>query len=51
MIAPTCDKCGQELGEFGALAFSPPEADGNVRKFHICRRCFELLLAWLGKDK
>jgi len=32
MIAPKCDKCGQELEEMGGLVFSPPDTEGKVRK-------------------
>lgn len=39
-ITPSCDKCGKELSEFGGLAFSPPDDDGKVSKYHICRQCF-----------
>lgn len=42
-IKPVCDKCGEELTEFGALLFSPPE--GNlVKKFHLCKRCYYELM-------
>jgi hypothetical protein len=53
MIKPKCDKCGEELQEYGGLAFSPPETlpDGSpgcqVYKIHICAKCWKLLLKWL----
>ncbi len=47
MIAPKCDKCLQELTDFGALAFSPPNAEGQVTKYHLCVGCFDLLNTWL----
>ncbi len=47
MIAPKCDKCHDELTDFGALAFSPPDTDGQVTKYHLCVRCFDLLQQWL----
>jgi hypothetical protein len=46
MIAPTCDKCGVELQEFGAIVLSPPatSADGScgreVEKYHLCPGCW-----------
>lgn len=49
MIAPKCDKCLCELTDFGALAFSPPNADGQVAKYHLCARCFDLMKAWLNE--
>ena len=39
-IKPICDKCGKELNEFGAILLSPPD-DGKVRKFHLCKDCYE----------
>ena len=48
MISPKCDKCLQELTDFGALAFSPPNTDGQVTKYHLCVSCFNLLKAWLA---
>lgn len=39
-ITPKCDKCKQELQEFGAILLSPPEND-LVRKFHLCKKCYE----------
>ena len=53
MIKPKCDKCGQELKTFGALAFSPPEEiekdnyDNTVNKYHLCPACWQLFLDWL----
>ena len=40
-IKPICDKCKQELEEFGALLFSPPNEKNEVRKFHICKECYK----------
>jgi uncharacterized protein with PIN domain len=39
-IKPLCDKCKKELEDFGALLFSPPDKEGNVKKFHICKECY-----------
>lgn len=40
MINPTCDKCKQELTEFGALLFSPPK-ENKVTKYHLCVACYD----------
>lgn len=42
-IAPKCDSCGQELTEFGAIVLSPPNTENQVRKFHLCKGCYEKL--------
>jgi len=51
MIRPTCARCGTELTEFGAIAFSPPTHHGgsdHVEKFHLCAdRCWPGFLAWM----
>ncbi|MEN9614027.1 MAG: hypothetical protein RLZZ347_334 [Candidatus Parcubacteria bacterium] len=39
-ITPKCDKCGDELKEFGGILLSPPKKD-MVRKFHLCVKCYE----------
>lgn len=39
-IRPVCDKCGEELKEFGAILLSPPDAQSTVKKFHICVDCY-----------
>jgi hypothetical protein len=52
MINPKCDKCGEELAAYGALAFSPPDTRPDqscgreVNKYHICTKCWDLILAW-----
>jgi hypothetical protein len=33
--------CKEELEDFGALLFSPPNKDNTVRKFHICKNCYK----------
>lgn len=50
-IKPTCDMCGEELGEFGGLAFSPPlSLEKNlVMKYHLCRGCFEKVIQFIRK--
>ena len=44
-IAPVCDLCREELKDFGALLFSPPNTQSEVKKFHVCKPCYEKLLA------
>lgn len=44
-ISPKCDKCGQELIEFGAILLSPPDAQNMVKKFHVCVACYETMLS------
>ena len=45
MIKPICSWCGEELVEFGAILFAPPENiedfSSFVEKFHMCRNCFK----------
>ena len=48
-IKPICDKCGNELTEFGAILFSPPEQKNTVKKFHLCKKCYNEIVA--GFDK
>ncbi len=43
-INPKCDKCRKELNEFGAIMFSPPDNENNVKKFHICNECYNKML-------
>lgn len=43
-IKPTCDRCRKELEEFGAILLSPPNKDNTIRKFHICKKCYEIML-------
>jgi hypothetical protein len=43
-IKPICDICKNELNDFGAILFSPPDAENNVKKFHICKDCYNKLL-------
>jgi hypothetical protein len=44
-IKPGCDKCKKELVDFGAILFSPPDPNNNVKKFHICKKCYQTLIA------
>ncbi len=45
MIKPICDSCNMELQEFGAILFSPQDSDNNVKKFHICRDCYQKIIS------
>ncbi|MDQ5886050.1 MAG: hypothetical protein QG628_447 [Patescibacteria group bacterium] len=40
-IKPTCDKCGQELLDYGGILLSPPDSFGKVQKYHLCVTCYE----------
>lgn len=40
-IKPICDKCKKELVDFGAILLSPPDENGKVRKFHLCKSCYQ----------
>ncbi len=49
-IRPTCDKCKQELTDFGAILLSPPNEEQMVRKFHLCKECYENLVQSWSED-
>jgi hypothetical protein len=40
-IKPVCDSCKRELDDFGAILFGPPDSQNQVKKYHICKDCFE----------
>ncbi|MFH0928799.1 MAG: hypothetical protein V1818_00395 [Candidatus Aenigmatarchaeota archaeon] len=42
-IKPICDKCGDELKEFGGILLSPPD-DDMVKKWHLCKSCCESII-------
>ncbi len=44
-IRPKCDKCGEELKDFGAILFGPPDENSTVKKFHICVNCYKKIVA------
>lgn len=46
MITVFCSKCGNELSTAGGLMFSPPTSN-IVTKFHLCQKCWELILSSL----
>ena len=44
MIAPVCDKCKDELKEFGGILLSPPDEESKVKKFHLCLKCYDEII-------
>jgi len=38
-IKPKCDKCQEELTDFGGILFSPPNEESKVTKYHLCQSC------------
>jgi hypothetical protein len=42
-IKPACDKCKQELTDFGGILFSPPDKDVMVKKWHLCKGCYQII--------
>jgi hypothetical protein len=40
-IRPICNKCKKELKDFGAILISPPEKKNRVKKFHLCKDCYQ----------
>ncbi len=42
-IRPLCDKCKQELTEFGAILLSPPDRENKVEKYHLCKSCYNTI--------
>lgn len=43
-INPKCDKCKEELKEFGAILLSPPDKRNTVKKFHLCKKCYKSIV-------
>jgi hypothetical protein len=43
-IKPICDMCKKELTDYGALLFSPPNEKSEVKKYHLCKECFERVI-------
>jgi hypothetical protein len=39
-IKPICDKCKEELVDYGGILLSPPDAGNKVTKFHLCKGCY-----------
>lgn len=44
VITPRCDRCKQELKEFGGILLSPPDEQNKVKKFHLCKNCYEFVV-------
>ena len=47
MIKPLCDKCGNELTEFGGILLSPPNTNNMVVKYHLCVDCYNQIASEL----
>ena len=43
-INPICDICKKDLDDFGAILLSPPDENSRVKKFHICKDCYDELV-------
>ena len=43
-IKPICYFCKERLEEFGGILLSPPNRIEFVKKMHVCKRCFSILL-------
>lgn len=51
-IKPKCEKCKEELKEFGAILLSPPLKNNTVKKFHFCIVCYkEIANDWKKLNK
>lgn len=48
MIQPKCNRCDEELTKFGAILLSPPDKKSKVKKYHLCRDCFKLIITEFG---
>ena len=44
-IRPVCGRCRKELEDFGALLFSPPDSEGKVKKWHLCKACYKEIVS------
>jgi hypothetical protein len=44
-IDPHCDKCKKELDDFGGILLGPPDSESKVRKYHLCKECYEEMVA------
>lgn len=51
MIRPTCDKCSNELNDYGGILLSPPNEQGMVYKFHLCKKCYEKVCYFIVIDE
>ena len=48
-IKPKCDRCKNELLDYGAILLSPPNTNSTVKKFHICKECYKIFLKEIKK--
>lgn len=49
-INPKCDKCKNELLEFGAILLSPPDENSKALKLHLCKDCYEKIYKEIIED-
>ena len=49
VIKPICDKCRNELDDFGGILFGPPDKDSKVEKFHLCKNCYGEIISYFIK--
>jgi hypothetical protein len=47
-IKPNCVYCKEELTEYGALLLSPPDNKNNIRKLHLCKKCYNEIIDLLN---
>ena len=47
MIKVFCGKCKIELTEPGGIILGPPDVSGRVVKWHLCVRCYHLVVMFL----
>jgi len=40
-ISPVCDKCKEELKDFGAILLGPPDSQDMAHKEHLCVSCYQ----------
>lgn len=43
-IKPLCKLCKEELSDFGGILLSPPDKEEKVRKFHLCKSCYNKII-------
>ena len=43
-IKPKCDKCQNELQDYGAILLSPPDKNRKVIKYHLCKLCYKEII-------
>lgn len=51
MIKPVCNKCNEELNDFGGILLSPPDSDDNVKKHHLCKECYQIIVEGLKTNE